>query len=321
MIMNVRSFLAISVASAVSLAAMTGCDDGPSAPVPPELGDIAVSQDKIGIGHQIVFTVEDQTSVSGNVYSLDPVWTINGNEIMDIYTSYDFVNGRGRYTCYYVPMNAGIMEVALNVDMRFNDAPAGEEEKSVSVSGEFEVVRCDARNSFWGDSVDITMYREPGLVKRGSSDEYIGEGTSSIMGLSSMISSVDLTYVFENGGLVQIVEEFLVSADRTDGYEYVADVFDFALRTLETEYVGGSISGRTVQQLDTDRTECLAVANKYKRGETLTSEEMSLLGEGMVKGWISIVSSMTFENTDIRFASEALPTSSSANMALTYSER
>ena len=76
-----------------------------------------------------------------------------------------------------------------------------------------------------------------------------------------------------------------------------------------------------VEQLDTDRTECISVANKYRRGDVLTSDEMALLGEGMVKGWVRIVASMSLENTNVQFTSEALPTSNSANMVLTYSRR
>lgn len=309
-----------AVCAVMAAAALSSCDKGPSGPVPPELGEITVSQDRIGVGHQIVFNVEDVTAMYGSLYSIKPVWTINGNEILDLYTTYDYVDGRGEYTCYYVPMNIGTMEVALNVEIRFNDAPVGQEIQTVSTSGMFDVVRCDARNSFWGDSVEITMYREPGLVRRGSSNEYIGQGTSSILGISTMVPTVDLTYLFENGGLVKIGEEFNVQASGNDGYKYVAQVFDFALRTLETEYAAGSVSGRAVRQLDPDRTECMAVANSYRRGETLSSDDMALLGEGLVKGWISISSSLSFGNTDILFASEALPTSSSANMVLTYSQ-
>lgn len=304
----------------MAMSVLSGCDKGPSGPYPPELGEVTASQERIGVGHQIVLTVEDKKSMSGSLYSINPVWTINGNEILDLYTDYDYVDGKGKYTCYYVPMNVGTMEVALNVELRFNDAPAGKEIQNVSVSGTFDVVRCDARSSFWGDSVEITMYREPGLVRRGSSNEYIGEGTSSILGIATMVPSVDLTYVFENGGLVKITEEFNVVAEGSDGYKYVAQVFDFALRTLETEYAAGSVSGRTVRQLDTDRSECMAVANMYRRGETLSNDEMALLGEGLVKGWVSVSSSMSFGNTGITFTSEALPTSNSVDMVLIYTQ-
>lgn len=319
--MGIRKFRKAVPVIAALLFAVYGCDDGTVPPSAPELGEIAVSQEKIGVGHQIVMTVEDKTPMSGSLYSIDPVWTINGNEILDIYTVYDMVNGIGHYTCYYVPMNTGVMEVALNVRLRFNGAPVGEDELTATASAQFNVVRCDARNSFWGDSVDITMYREPGLVKRGSKDEYIGEGTSSILGISNMVPSVDLTYFFENGGLVKIIEEFEVSADRADGYAYVAEIFDFALRTLETDYAAGSTAGRSLEQLDTDRIECLNVASKYRRGETLTGDEMALLGEGFVKGWVRIISNMSLDNTNIEFTTEALPTTSSANMVLTYSKR
>ena len=270
-----------------------------------------------------VLTVEDKVPMSGNLYSMDPVWTVNGSEIMDIYTSYEFTGGMGRYTCYYLASNAGLIDVALNIEMRFNDAPAGEDVKTASTSATFEVVPCDARNSFWGDSVDITMYREPGLVKFGtgaSEETYIGEGNSSISGVENYgVGSVDLTYVFQNGGLSSIEELFRLTVDGGN-YGYVAEVFDFALKTLETSYAGGKVAGRSII-LNTEDPDIIQVANKYKAGSSLTSDEMKLLGEGMVKGRVRVQSAMTSENTEIVFTTEALPDSNSANVVLTYSRR
>ena len=310
--------------AAVAVSVLAACDDGTITPVAPELGEIAVSQDKIGVGHQIVLTVQDKTPVVGNLYSIDPVWTVNGSEIMDIYTSYEYVGGIGRYTCYYVPMNTGVLDVSLSVDMRFNDAPVGEEEKSVSVSRQLEVVECDARSSFWGDSAAITMYREPGLVKRGSSDVYIGEGSSSISGITNYnINSVDLTYTFENGGLTEISELFRLSSS-TGGYSYVMDVFDFAVRTLETKYAGGSYEGRNVVPLDASQSACIAAAGKYAGGGTLTSDEKALLGEGIVRGWVRIVLAMGNPQTDITFTTGATEVQSSGgtvDVVLTYSRK
>lgn len=319
-----RKYLIIAACAAISGAVVSSCDDGPVSPVPPELGEITVSQNRIGVGHQIVLTVEDKTPVSGNLYSIDPVWTVNGSEIMDIYTGYEYVGSMCKYTCYYVPANTGIIEVALNVNMRFNDAPAGEDQKTVSTTAQFEVVECDARSSFWGDSVDITMYREPGLVKRGSSDVYIGEGSSSITGITNYgISSVDLTYTFENGGLNEIAEEFSLSSSG-NGYSYIMEVFDFAVRTLETQYSGGNINGRRVEPLDTKQSDCIAVAGRYVAGESLSTDEMALLGEGIVRGWVRIVLSMNNADTDIVFTTGATELQSNGGtvaVVLTYSER
>ena len=310
--------------AAVAVSVLAACDDGTITPVAPELGEIAVSQDKIGVGHQIVLTVQDKTPVVGNLYSIDPVWTVNGSEIMDIYTSYEYVGGIGRYTCYYVPMNTGVLDVSLSVDMRFNDAPVGEEEKSVSVSRQLEVEPCDARNSFWGDSVAITVYREPGLGRHGSEDEYTGPGLSSIAGITNYdINSVNLTYRFNGGELYEISEVFALST-ATGGYGYIAEVFDFALKTLETEFAGSSIAGRSVEPLDTQKTDCIDVANKYSRGEVLTTEESALLGEGIIRGWVRIASAMSTENTSIRFttgATELQPNGGTVNVVLTYSEK
>ena len=88
------------------------------------------------------------------------------------------------------------------------------------------------------------MYREPGLVKFGtgaSEETYIGEGNSSISGVENYgVGSVDLTYVFQNGGLSSIEELFRLTVDGGN-YGYVAEVFDFALKTLETSYAGGKV--------------------------------------------------------------------------------
>ena len=321
--MNIRILGAVTMMAAAAVFALPGCDDGTVTPMAPELGEIAVSQEKIGVGHQIVLTVEDKVPMSGNLYSMDPVWTVNGSEIMDIYTSYEFTGGMGRYTCYYLASNVGLIDVALNIEMRFNDAPAGEDVKTASTSATFEVVPCDARNSFWGDSVDITMYREPGLVKFGtgaSEETYIGEGNSSISGVENYgVGSVDLTYVFQNGGLSSIEELFRLTVDGGN-YGYVAEVFDFALKTLETSYAGGKVAGRSII-LNTEDPDIIQVANKYKAGSSLTSDEMKLLGEGMVKGRVRVQSAMTSENTEIVFTTEALPDSNSANVVLTYSRR
>lgn len=321
--MSIRNIWKIAAAAALSAAVLSGCNKGPAGPMPPELGEITVSQERIGVGHQVVLTVEDKVPMSGNLYSIDPVWTINGSEIMDIYTSYEFNAGMGRYTCYYLASNAGLVDVALNVEMRFNDAPVGEDIMHVSVARQLEVVPCDARTSFWGDSLGITMYREPGLVKFGtgtSTETYIGEGNSSIAGISNYgISSVGLTYTFENGGLAGIEEVFRLSSAK-EGYGYVANVFDFALRTLETNFAGGSVVGRSVV-ISSDRTDIIQVANKYKSGNALTVDEMRVLGEGMVKGLLRVQSSLSSENTSIVFTTEALPDSGSVNVILKYSRK
>lgn len=319
----VKSWILLPVA-AMACVALSGCDDGTATPAAPELGEIKVSQEKIGVGHQIVFTVEDKTPALGSIYSVDPVWTINGSEVMDLYTSYDYNGGMGKYTCYYVPMNTGIIEVALNVGMRFSDAPAGKDEQSASAVAQFEVVECDARNSFWGDSLEITMYREPGLIRRGTSDVYVGEGSSSISGIVNYgINSVDLTYTFSNGGLVEISEVFKLSS-AGNGYSYVAEVFDFAVRTLETKYTGGNTENRSVVPLDAQQSECIAVAGKYAEGEALSTNEKALLGEGIVRGWVRIVLSAGNANTDVTFttgATEVQANSGTVDVVLTYSRK
>ena len=182
------------------------------------------------------------------------------------------------------------------------------------------MVKCDARTSFWGDSVAVTMHREPGLVASGTDGVYIGTGYSSILGVSSIVPSVNLVYTFESqaDSLMRISESFAASADRTDGYKYVASLFEFALKTLETEYVGTS-SRKVIAS--TDDQQYLNAANKFAGAGTLTDEELACLGEGMVKGLVRIEATMRSATTDVVFTTEAAPDSNCAYIVLTYSAR
>lgn len=315
-----RRVLIIAGCAVLAFLAVQSCEKGNPGPSAPQLSTIHVNQEKIGLGQQIVLTVEDTVAMHGSLYLIQPIWTVNGNQVLQDFTHYDFENGRGSYMCYYTPSAVGNMDVRLEVYMIFNDAPAGKAEQTVSAERRLEVVKCDARTSFWGDSVAVTMHREPGLVASGNEGVYIGTGYSSILGVSSIMPSVNLVYTFEPqaDSLVMISENFAASADRTDGYRYVASLFDFALKTLETEYVG--TSNRKVIA-STEDSQYLNAANKFAGAGTLTDEELAYLGEGMVKGLVRIEATMSSSTTDVVFTTEAAPDSNCAYIVLTYSAK
>lgn len=315
-----RRVLIIAGCAVLAFLAVQSCKKGNPGPSAPQLSTIHVNQEKIGLGQQIVLTVEDTIPMHGSLYLIQPIWTVNGNQVLQDFTHYDFENGRGSYMCYYTPSAVGNMDVRLEVYMIFNDAPAGKAEQTVSAERRLEVVKCDARTSFWGDSVAVTMHREPGLVASGNEGVYIGTGYSSILGVSSIMPSVNLVYTFEPqaDSLVMISENFAASADRTDGYRYVASLFDFALKTLETEYVG--TSNRKVIA-STEDSQYLNAANKFAGAGTLTDEELAYLGEGMVKGLVRIEATMSSSTTDVVFTTEAAPDSNCAYIVLTYSAK
>ena len=316
-----RRVLIIAGCAVLAFLAVQSCEKGDPGPSAPQLSTIHVNQEKIGLGQQIVLTVEDTIPMHGSLYLIQPIWTVNGNQVLQDFTHYDFENGRGSYMwCYYTPSAVGNMDVRLEVYMIFNDAPAGKAEQTVSAERRLEVVKCDARTSFWGDSVAVTMHREPGLVASGNEGVYIGTGYSSILGVSSIMPSVNLVYTFEPqaDSLVMISENFAASADRTDGYRYVASLFDFALKTLETEYVG--TSNRKVIA-STEDSQYLNAANKFAGAGTLTDEELAYLGEGMVKGLVRIEATMSSSTTDVVFTTEAAPDSNCAYIVLTYSAK
>lgn len=315
-----RRVLIIAGFAVLAFLAVQSCEKGNPGPSAPQLSTIHVNQEKIGLGQQIVLTVEDTIPMHGSLYLIQPIWTVNGNQVLQDFTHYDFENGRGSYMCYYTPSAVGNMDVRLEVYMIFNDAPAGKAEQTVSAERRLEVVKCDARTSFWGDSVAVTMHREPGLVASGNEGVYIGTGYSSILGVSSIMPSVNLVYTFEPqaDSLVMISENFAASADRTDGYRYVASLFDFALKTLETEYVG--TSNRKVIA-STEDSQYLNAANKFAGAGTMTDEELAYLGEGMVKGLVRIEATMSSSTTDVVFTTEAAPDSNCAYIVLTYSAK
>ena len=315
-----RRVLIIAGCAVLAFLAVQSCEKGNPGPSAPQLSTIHVNQERIGLGQQIVLTVEDTIPMHGSLYLIQPIWTVNGNQVLQDFTHYDFENGRGSYMCYYTPSAVGNMDVRLEVYMIFNDAPAGKAEQTVSAERRLEVVKCDARTSFWGDSVAVTMHREPGLVASGNEGMYIGTGYSSILGVSSIMPSVNLVYTFEPqaDSLVMISENFAASADRTDGYRYVASLFDFALKTLETEYVG--TSNRKVIA-STEDSQYLNAANKFAGAGTLTDEELAYLGEGMVKGLVRIEATMSSSTTDVVFTTEAAPDSNCAYIVLTYSAK
>ena len=315
-----RRVLIIAGCAVLAFLAVQSCEKGNPGPSAPQLSTIHVNQERIGLGQQIVLTVEDTIPMHGSLYLIQPIWTVNGNQVLQDFTHYDFENGRGSYMCYYTPSAVGNIDVRLELYMIYNDAPAGKAEQTVSAERRLEVVKCDARTSFWGDSVAVTMHREPGLVASGNEGVYIGTGYSSILGVSSIMPSVNLVYTFEPqaDSLVMISENFAASADRTDGYRYVASLFDFALKTLETEYVGTS-NRRVIAS--TEDSQYLNAANKFAGAGTLTDEELAYLGEGMVKGLVRIEATMSSSTTDVVFTTEAAPDSNCAYIVLTYSAK
>ncbi len=314
-----KKFWYVICVAAASVLSLTSCDKTPDSPIPPTLGKITVSQEKIGVGQQIVLTAYDETPMAGNLYLIQPVWTVNGNRVLEDFTNYAYSNGLGKYTCYYTPNSEGSLNVELEVYMLFNDAPQGEAEQTVTATAQLEVFKCDARNSFWGDSVEITLHRETGLSSNPSGEGvYIGKGESSIRGISSLINSVDLIYTFKNEKLSEIKESFSVSSVHSQGARYVSGMFDVALRALETEYAG---TGTRKAVTNTEDAAYLDVVNKYVAGDPLTDAEMTVLGEGMVRGFVRVEASMYTANTNILFTTNADPDNQSAAVIVTYSER
>lgn len=304
--------------------ALSGCNKQSASPIPPEISEISVSQEKIGVGQQIVLTAKDDVPMSGSLFQIRVTWTINGNQVVENFTDYDSEGGIGVYTCYYTPSKAGTLDVELNVHMIFENAPNGEADKTVTKTTELTVYECDARNSFWGDSVEITLHREPGLSPTPTSDGvYSGEGSSSIHAMSAYTKNVRLEYKFEKEKLVGITEEFSVTPSTNRSYQRVFSVFDAALRTLETAYPE-TCKRQPIVNTATADSKYVDLVNRYSNGsndQPLDAQEQKDLGYGMVMGYVRIEATLHSENTDIVLTTNADPDNDAATVILTYSER
>lgn len=207
----------------------------------------------------------------------------------------------------------------LEVIMYFNNAPEGEMEKRVTATTELNVLNCDARNSFWGDSVEVTLLREPGLSPTPTSDGiYSGEGESSILGMSAYAKTVRLEYQFEKEKLVGITESFSVVPSTNSSYQRVYAVFDAALRTLESTYPE---TGKRQAIPNTSDVKYVDLVTKYVSGVSLNAQEQADLGLGMVKGYVRVEGTMSSENTGIMLTTNADPDNDAATVILTYKEK
>lgn len=314
-----RKILIIAGAAMAAALVLAGCNKQPSSPMPPELSKISVSQEKIGVGQQIVLTAHDEVSASGDLYQTQAFWKINGNQVLDDFAHVHTQGGLNEYLCYYTPSKAGVLDVELEVIMYFNNAPEGEMEKRVTATTELNVQNCDARNSFWGDSVEVTLQREPGLSPTPTSDGiYSGEGESSILGMSAYAKTVRLEYQFEKEKLVGITESFSVAPSTNSSYQRVYAVFDAALRTLESTYPE---TGKRQAISNTSDVKYVDLVNKYVSGGSLDAQEQADLGLGMVKGYVRVEGTMSSENTGIMLTTNADPDNDAATVILTYKEK
>lgn len=318
-----REILIIAGAAMAAALVLAGCNKQPASPMPPELSKITVSQEKIGVGQQIVLTAHDEVSASGDLYQTQAFWKINGNQVLDDFAHVHTQGGLNEYLCYYTPSKAGVLDVELEVIMYFNNAPEGEMEKRVTATTELNVLNCDARNSFWGDSVEVTLQREPGLSPTPTSDGiYSGEGVSSIHAMSAYTKNVHLEYKFEKEKLVGITEEFSVTPSTSRSYQRVFSVFDAALRTLETAYP--ETCKRQPMISNTADSKYKDLVYRYSNGsndQPLDAQEQTDLGYGMVMGYVRVEATLHSENTDIVLTTNADPDNDAATVILTYSER
>ena len=81
-----RRVLIIAGCAVLAFLAVQSCEKGNPGPSAPQLSTIHVNQDKIGLGQQVVFTVEDTVAMRGSLYLIQPRWTVNGNQVLEDFT-------------------------------------------------------------------------------------------------------------------------------------------------------------------------------------------------------------------------------------------
>lgn len=284
----------------------------------PELGEITASQDQIGIGQLVSFSAVETAPASGTVLKRQAIWKINGNQVLEDNTVYQ----NGQYQCYYVPEVSGVLRVELYVYCIFSDAPEGESMKEVTVFKEFQSVPCDARTSFWGETMEDSKQRQTGLASLGAGDELYGVGLPSLKGYRSLIKSVNLRYAYIEDGLVQIDETFSQSPDQGGSYPYRAVSKSYATGVASLAFEYPSTIRMTVYHSNDVTPAQFEAANKFVEDyRSLSDEQWNILGEAMVKDDVWIVTACNTETTAVEFQTVGNKRDNNVTVFLKYSKK
>ncbi len=302
----------------VLLISLSACKEkGPELKLP-ELGEMTASQDQIGIGQLVSFSVVETAPASGTVLRRQAVWKINGNQVLEDNTVYQ----DGQYQCYYVPEVPGILNVELHIYCVFSGAPEGESMKEATVSQEFQAVPCDARTSFWGESMDESRQRQTGLASIGSGEELYGAGLPSLKGYRSVIKSVNLRYSYTAGGLVRIDETFIQSPDQGGSYPYRAVSKSYATGVASLAFEYPSTIRMTVHHSDDVTPAQFEAASKFVEDyRSLSDEQWNILGEAMVKDNVWIVTACNTETTSVEFQTVGNKRDNNVTVSLKYTKK
>lgn len=297
------------------IVAASGCKEKTQSAKLPELGEITCSQETIGVGQLVSFSVEEIQAASGSVFSKQEIWRIDGNQVLED----NMTVADGKHTCYFVPRSDGTITVEFEMYYLFSDSPGGQLK---TVSKEFDVVSCDARNSFWGESMNVSLERESGLSTVGEDNVLFGTGLSSLEIYQSTVSSVYLRYSYQDGNLVKIEEFFNQSPSASGGnpYKAVSKKYAQGVSSLELKYP--ETVKKEVKYSEDATQEQISVANLFiQENSSLTDEQWNVLGEAMVKDDVWIVTTCNTETTNIEFQTVGNQREGYAGIYLTYSKR
>jgi len=209
--MKMKSILGLSLCLfSVFLLGACSSDDAPVANVPQLSGNITFDRTRVGIGQSVTMSFALPASASGDVSKAEYSFNLGG--IVDLPVEAE--NNVCSYT--YAFSEAGTYTISFKVRYTFNYPDAnGADYRDDVIKKELQVVACDVRNSFWGDTLEETQRNCGGVLQQQEKDANLylavlsSEFGSSLTGGKETVAG----YTFKSDKLSKVEEVNLFSTD------------------------------------------------------------------------------------------------------------
>jgi hypothetical protein len=255
----------------------TACTDNEPSAVSGTLGEITADRTRFGLGQSITFTCaatwgENLVDNSG-IYWTDPSGISTTPVMPD--------NGKqGDMTYTYVPTQLGTTTITCtsrNLGVNLDN--------TIVKEFKFNVVACDARTSFWGDSQATVKRDEPRLQSSsGNPNLLVMEIDDEVASVSTSSKRV-VNYLFTGGKLSSVGEV----VNYTDSQ---AGLYFLNVRELANLYPTVEFTGYSRAEGYTPSAEVQAVIDKFMNSDATVyipiREELNLLNPEIQSGNLSL---------------------------------
>ena len=197
----------------LGIVAFTGCSDD-SAPADTSALNsvIALDRGRVGVGQPVVLSAK-VPALSKDVKSVEYSFYEN-----DKYISSPVAFDNGTCSITWIPTNSGNTTLSFMANYTFERPDkGGNPARNEVVTTDIEVIPCDVRNSFWGDSVAETQKNGENSLTQDpeNTNKWSGEFPNPFDIFIIDAPNANVTYTFTNGKLSSVVERFLYPITNT----------------------------------------------------------------------------------------------------------